>query len=303
MQRIQRKDILFIINPHSGKKNARSVVAKLSQIQPALDFIITHNLEELAQAFEKNIEKYKVFVLVGGDGTINEALQYIYPREDKILAILPAGSGNGFSRELGFSKSVHSLLEDISRGEYLDVDLLAVNNQPCINAAGVGLDSFVAHQFSKRKSRGFINYVYCSLKSFFTFKPFKAQISVDNQQIAGRYLMITIANTRQYGNNALIAPQAQPHDGVFEVVLVKPFPIYLYPLFIVRLFFGHLRNSKYVRYIPVENAVEIKADFKKYHIDGEPKTCDGQLKIAMQQHKIRILKTALNQLPEVSYTS
>jgi YegS/Rv2252/BmrU family lipid kinase len=286
------KDILFIINPHSGRRNAEKLFKKLTEPDINLSAIITKNLEELENVFKSNIENYKVFVVVGGDGSVNEATKFLINRNDKILAIYPAGSGNGFARELSFKKSVQQLLEDIKKGDSIEVDILSVNDNYCINVVGLGFDSFVAHRFQHSKTRGLKNYIVSTIKSAFDFKPFDAEIIVNSEKIKGKFQMITIANTRQFGNNAFVSPQSKPNDGIFEVVLVKPFPFYLYPSFVLKMFLGTLKESKYISYLGINDSVEIISGFKKYHVDGEPKIFDERLVIKMQENKIRVLKTS-----------
>jgi diacylglycerol kinase (ATP) len=114
MQTINDKDILFIINPHSGSRKAKRVVKEIRAFASDISFVVTNNLSELDKSFKSNIEKYKVFIVVGGDGTVNEALKYLHERDDKLFGVLSAGSGNGFSREPGFKKSVKSLIQGSS---------------------------------------------------------------------------------------------------------------------------------------------------------------------------------------------
>jgi diacylglycerol kinase family enzyme len=188
------------------------------------------------------------------------------------------------------------LLADIKKGESLLVDVLLVNNKNCINVAGLGFDSFVAHEFHKSKGRGLKNYILSTIKSVFAFNPFDAALIVDGKNISDKYQMISIANTRQFGNNALVSPQSKPNDGVFEIVLVKPFPIYLYPTFIVKMFRGTLKESKYISYLSVNESAEITSVFKHYHVDGEPKVFEEGLIIKMQENKIRVLQTSWSKL-------
>lgn len=294
MPEIKNKDILFIINPNSGNRNVSKIINELKTIEPNIAVEITDSPEDLRRVFEINIESYISFIVVGGDGTVNEAAKYLQGRNDKILGIYPAGSGNGFARELGFKKNLKSLINDTKKGETVSVDILSVNGNICINVAGLGFDSYVAHQFQLSTGRGLKNYIWATLKSVFTFKSFDAKLHVDGENISGKYRMISIANTRQFGNNALISPQSKPNDGIFELVLAKPFPFYLYPTFVVKMFRGTLKDSKYVSYLKIKGTVEIKSDFKKYHVDGEPKVFDENLKIKMQSKKIRVLKTSIS---------
>ncbi|MBN2636237.1 MAG: hypothetical protein JXR61_08200 [Prolixibacteraceae bacterium] len=290
MSTIENKDILFIINPNSGRKKAEKLLTKIKKISTGFSAIITTDKKDFKQVLTGNIEKFKLFVLVGGDGTVNSAVQHFIDKKDKILAIYPAGSGNGLARELGYKPSLPRLLSAFQNPEFIEIDVIEVNNHLCVNMAGIGFDSFVAHQFQQMNGRGLKNYILATIKSVFIFKPFNATILTDNHTFQGKYQMISIANTRQFGNNAFISPQSKPNDGIFELVLVKPFPLYLYPAFIIRLFTNSLKTSKYIDFIPVKNQAEIISDFNQYHIDGEPKQFSGKIKFKITGLKLRLLK-------------
>ena len=290
MPGIEKSDILFIINPHSGNKNPSRILKLLKNEEPLISYIVTNNKKEVEEIFSGDFSKYKAVVVVGGDGTVNEVLKYLYDRPNIALAVLPTGSGNGFAKELHFKNNLKLLLNSIYIGKTLDIDLLDVNNNICINVAGLGFDSFVAHRFQEKGKRGFRSYISTVIKSVFQFSPFDVKITTSKLEITGRYQMITIANTRQFGNNAFISPASKPDDGVFEIVLVKPFPFYYYPIFIIRMFLGNLKNSKYVKYICEKDSVSIISNYKKYHIDGDPYLFNDALNIKMLINKIKIIK-------------
>ncbi len=289
MKKFEDKDILFIINPNSGHKKSKKIAEKISGL--GISYVITANETELEKVFEENIENFKIFIVAGGDGTVNEAIKYLYNRNDKLLGIFPAGSGDGFARELGFKKNIKSLICDAKKGDFLFIDLLSINNNLCINIAGIGFDSYVAHNFQKKEKRGLKSYISTVIKAVFSFKPFNAEINIGNEKITEKLQMITIANTGQFGNNAIISPQSKPNDNFFELVLVKPFPFFIYPVFVFRLFFGLLKNSKYMKFIKVKDKLEIKTDFNLYHTDGERKSFEKELFAEMLQNKMRIMKT------------
>ena len=239
----------------------------------------------------ENIDKYKVFVIIGGDGTVNTAIEYLYNFPEKILAIIPNGSGNGFAGELGYKKDVKSLTEDILKAGIIDIDILEVNGEKCINVAGIGFDSLIAHDFQLRSKRGLKSYVFSIFKLVFMYKPSYFEIQSDDLDIKGKFNMITIANTSQFGNNAYIAPPAKPNDGLYHLVLIKPFPFYYYPVFAIKLMTGKLKNSRFIKIIKTNQELVLKTSFKKYHIDGEPKFCDGVLNVKMLKQKVKFVKT------------
>lgn len=295
MASIDNSEILFIINPNSGPKRFNHLVRRIKKSDPELTYIVTRN-ETVKQVFETNLEKYKVFIVIGGDGTVHEAARHLYNREDKILGVIPNGSGNGFAFELGFKKSIKSLLRDIHEGETINLDVLKINNIECINIAGLGFDSYVAHRFNTRAIRGFLSYFFVTIKSLFEFKPFNASILIENKEIKGRFQMICFANNKQFGNNAFIAPLAKPNDRVFDVVLVKPFPFYMYPLFTLRMFLGSLKESKYVKYIKTSEEITVTADSQEFQIDGEPVLFDGPISVRLGSNYLKVIRTRHNKL-------
>jgi len=291
MNRISNSEILFILNPNSGRKKTDSIIREIRKIDRNISWIVTIDLNDVKKAFTECIEKYNVFVVVGGDGSVNEAVKYLINRPDKLLAVYPTGSGNGFAHELGFKKNLRTLISDINRGETISLDILEINKHLCVNTAGVGFDSHVARAFSKTKKRGFWNYALLSFGSVFTFKPFKAKLSIEGVEHSGMYQMITIANTRQFGNNAFIAPMAKPSDGFYEVVLIKPFPAYFYPFFVARVFLGNLRQSRYIEYIRTDEALTIETDFKELHVDGNPHIVDNDINVSIRKGKLFVIRT------------
>ena len=166
---------------------------------------------------------------------------------NKILGVFPLGSGNGFAKEFGFNMNIRALLSSIEKSESMDIDVIEINNKLCLNVAGIGLDSFVAHSFNELKLRGFLPYVWLTLKTFFQLRPFHVTIKFGGKVIVSENLFVlTIANTRQFGNYAFIAPDARPNDGLMEIVLIKPFPKIFGAIFVLRLFTKRINNSKYV---------------------------------------------------------
>ena len=293
---MENSEILFIINPNSGPRRFKHLVRRIKKADPNLTYIVTRHNETVKQVFEENLEKYNVFIVVGGDGTVHEAARYLYNREDKMLGVVPNGSGNGFAFELKFTKNIQSLLCDIHAGETINLDVLEINDEECINIAGLGFDSYVAHRFNTRAIRGFLSYFFVTIKSLFEFKPFTAKVLIEGKEIEGRFQMICFANNKQFGNNAFIVPHAKPNDGFFDIVLVKPFPFYFYPVFTLRMFLGRLSESKYVKYLKTADPVTIIANSNEFHIDGEPILFDGPIRVKVGNKYLKVIRTKRNKL-------
>lgn len=289
MHKINDDDVLFIINPYSGKGNYKKIVKSIKALGQ-FNVEVTKSVSEIDRIFS-NSKKFKVVVVVGGDGSVNEVLKRIINTPEKTMAILPNGSGNGFARELGFKKNVKSLIEDIRKGELLEIDIININSKPSVNVSGLGIDSYIAHEFSKTKNRGLINYIILSIKSVFTFRAFNAKLENEDRIVEGKFMLISFANTRQFGNNAIISPESLPNDGIYNIILVKPMAFYLYPVFAFKMMTGRLKESKYVLQIKTKHPTTVNSDFKKIHIDGDPYEFKDELKVSLDNRKIPIIKT------------
>ena len=250
-------------------------------------FLVSKSLKDTDTFIDEHWNDVDVFVAVGGDGTISTVAKKLINSE-KILAVFPAGSGNGFSNETNFSKNITLLLDKIKNEKFREIDTFTVNEHFSINVSGTGFDGKVVKEFEKT-NRGFKNYIKVSIETFFNYKPITIKFSDSKfQSYNGTYLMVNVANTRQFGNNAYIAPMASKSDGLVDLVLVKKFPLYYSPFFAYRMFTKRLKDDDYVSYLPVSE-VEFEVNTKNWHIDGEFKKIKSPISIKVLPKSLRIL--------------
>lgn len=279
--------VAFIINPFSAKKNYQPFLNELkAKVKDPL-YYISESIPGTDQFIQDHFNDVDIFVAIGGDGTISTVARNLIDTE-KILAIFPAGSGNGFSNETQFSKNLDELLEKIKTRNSRKIDTFTVNEKLSINVSGTGFDGKVVKEFEKT-TRGFKNYIKVSIKTFFSYKPIKLKFFDEKyKQYNGKYLMINIANTRQFGNNAYIAPHASKSDGLVDMVLVKKFPFFYSMLFAFRMFTKKLKQDDYITYLPVSE-IEFKVNTKNWHLDGEFNKIKSPVRVKVQPSSLRIL--------------
>ena len=288
---------LFILNPTSGVPPVNFIVAiELELRKNELSYVKSSSVSDTESMLKENLDKYNVFIAAGGDGTVHSVASGLVGSE-KIFGVLPLGSGNGFAKEFGFRLNVRSLLSDINKADSVNIDVIEINEKICLNVAGIGLDSFVAHSFNNLKMRGFLPYIALTFKTFLKLRPFQVKIKIDGEEIISEKLFVlSIANTRQFGNFAFIAPDARPNDGKIDLVLIKPFPKILGSIFIIRLFTKRINKSKYVIHIQTDNEVIIETDETRFHIDGEPLNISGKVVVRIKKETLKVLKTCRNKL-------
>jgi diacylglycerol kinase (ATP) len=292
---------LFIVNPDSGVAPVNYIVSLgLDLRKDELSAVKSLSKTDTENLIRQNFENHKVFVAAGGDGTVHSVATQLVGSE-KILGVLPLGSGNGFAKEFGFRMNVNAILSDIKRSDCMDIDVIEINDKMCLNVAGIGLDSFVAHSFGNLKLRGFFPYIWLTFKTFVQLRPFHVTIHIGGEKIVSEKLfVVTIANTRQFGNNAFIAPDARPNDGMIDLVLIKPFPKIFGPIFVIRLFTKRINNSKYVRHLKTDREIVIETDETRFHVDGEPVCITGKITVRIRREVLKVLKTSRNKFVSCS---
>lgn len=158
----------------------------------------------------------------GGDGTVNEVASAL-AFGDVPLAIVPSGSGNGLARELGIpSKPDAAFAVALGAGSRC-IDCGEFDSRLFFNVAGVGLDARVAQEFAVRGlvRRGLRRYVEITARELFRPIVEEHTVVADGRTIHDRYVILAVANGRQYGNGALISPEARLDDGLLNVVAIK----------------------------------------------------------------------------------
>jgi YegS/Rv2252/BmrU family lipid kinase len=207
----------------------------------------------------------------GGDGTVNEVGSALAFR-DATLGVVPGGSGNGLARELGIPFDPVRAIGVALRGRTQRIDAGELDGRLFFNVAGIGLDARVAHRFAANGTthRGFRRYLTATARELFTYQPDYHTIVTDGRTLHVRALLIAIANARQYGNGALIAPQARLDDGRLDVVVVAARSLLATLVQVPRVFTGRIGA---VPGVTTSTAVDVQVTSGQpvlYHVDGEP---------------------------------
>lgn len=288
-----RKKILFIINPISGGKSKKHLPDIIRQEINADVFdcscVFTEyvgHARELAQAAINN--DTDVVVAVGGDGTINEIASTLVD-SPKIMGIIPMGSGNGLATSLGIPFHPAKAVQVINRFRQMTIDSATLNGHPFFNVSGIGFDAEISTRFARDKTRGLWGYVKNTFAEIINYQPDWYTIKLNGEVIKRRAFMISLANSSQYGNNAHIAPEASLTDGLLDFCVIKPFPLYMFPVLAYRLFSKTAHRSKYIEIFKARE-ISVERDAPgAVHLDGEPQEMGNCLDIVLKPATLNII--------------
>jgi diacylglycerol kinase (ATP) len=224
----------------------------------------------------------------GGDGTVNEIASAV-AFTDATLAIVPSGSGNGLALELGISRRPAAALATALSGQTRRIDVGELGGHLFVNLAGVGFDAHIAKQFETRhRRRGLLSYAHLTLKHLWTYRALSYEIPIRQERFETDALLVVIANSRQFGNGAIIAPDAVLDDGLLDLVIVAARPPARALAELPRLFRGHVDTVRGVTLRTVTEATVTAAQRTLFHVDGEPLLADPPLVARVHRQVLRV---------------
>ena len=285
------KRLLFIVNPISGGKDKAPLVALLRRCFDASAFSCTFVYTERAgHAVElaRDADADAV-VAVGGDGTVSEVATGLLG-SDKALGIIPCGSGDGLALHLGYSRNVRRAAATLAAFHTVCMDSAALDGHPFFCTAGAGLDAEVAWAFAQSGRRGLANYVLQAWKTWRRFRPMPCTLTVDGRMaFSGDASIVTVGNTAQWGNNALITPSASVLDGELDVTVVRPFRLWDGPALVWRLFRGTAGGSRKTLLLRGREIVLQRGRPGAAHHDGEPCERGARLEFRVQPSSLKVI--------------
>ncbi|RDB43593.1 diacylglycerol kinase family lipid kinase [Halomonas sp. DQ26W] len=160
-------------------------------------------------------------LVAGGDGSVNRVAA-ICVEQKAILAVLPSGTANDFSRNLGLPEDPAELCRLVASGQITAIDVAWVNDHLFLNVAHIGFGTFPAREASHGHKRrwGRFSYLFTLAQQLGLQRGIHARIECDEQVAEGRWLTIAIASGAYFGGGHHIA-EARIDDGHLDVVAVR----------------------------------------------------------------------------------
>lgn len=292
---MRSQKIKFIINPNAGFRRDKSYIENLIHRRcRSLDFTIEHTSgpgDATCLAQQAANEGYATVVAVGGDGTVNETASGLVGTETA-LAIIPRGSGNGLARSLNIPLQAAKALEVIGTGKTYRIDAGRAAHRYFFAVAGVGFDASVGDKFNSASWRGPLPYFYLAAREFANYQPEPLRLRLENEVIEMTPFLVTVANTQQYGNGAVIAPHARPDDGILDICVIRPMNFAEFVMNAPKLFTGKADTIPLITYYRSKFAAIEKAGSVLFHVDGEVQTAESLVEISVLPQALKVIVPA-----------
>ena len=224
----------FIVNKQSRNSQAvfKKLVLELPKYRINYDFLITENVEQLDTLLfqmKDTIDSTDIFVVVGGDGSLNHFVRvYTKYQFRNAIGYIPAGSGNDFARAHQIPLKPHdALLHLFSIQEKQDLSIIVATQGEtehlAVNSIGFGIDGMIGHLMSSGKNKeklGAKSYFLGIFSGFAKQKKFPLTLTTDDgEHQFDNVQLALVANNPSFAGGIYIVPEASGKDEQLEVLI------------------------------------------------------------------------------------
>lgn len=260
-----------ILNRNAGSArgvDADALVRALRDAGHEAEVRATRSTEDLDEALD---DSEGLVVCVGGDGTLRETVLRLRGR-DRPLALVPMGTANNVAASLGLDRErdPYALLRRLRRPRRCAFDLgrarTWAGESLFLEACGFGLYADLLHRYRPEAGKDPFRAIGAVQDAVAGFVPFPLRVDVDDREIPGPFVLATVMNTRRMGLRLPLAPEADPCDGLLDLVLIRHEQDRSLFEYGTRLLRGTLEEAVNVERLPVR-CCTIRTGGSPFHVD------------------------------------
>ena len=308
-----------IVNPAGGNGRTGILAEKLRRVLAERNLparfhfsSLRMGIEDLTRSLSEPGED-RVLVVVGGDGTMNQAVNGLQDFARTKVAFLSFGSGNDLARGLKLPRSPEAFADMLEDGKTKAVDVgvaafvsaisregkqLPAYERRFLISCGIGFDAAIceaarAGEMKKTLNNlhmGKFSYIYEAMKVIFQTAPAFVKIKDDSgEKVYEKLLMAACMNQPFEGGGFMFAPQASGDDGILDLCTADNIPK-------IRFFqaFPFAYSGNHVRFpgvcISRSRTFEICSDRMLWvHTDGETDAMADHLRIGLAEEKLQMI--------------
>jgi diacylglycerol kinase (ATP) len=242
----------------------------------------------------------ELLVVVGGDGSVHEVANGIAQRDGVEIAVIPRGTGWDFARSLALPHSLDAAIRVALEGRTRTIDLGRASYRAWAggdeqswfaNVGSVGMSGAIAQRANDTTKAfgGKVSYVWATFAVFARWSNSEIEVTVDEERRHARMHDVIVSNGAFLGGGMKICPDAQPDDGVFDVLLIGDLAKRDLLLTMPKIFRGtHLPHPKAELLRGSQVAVDASEPLP-IELDGEqPGTTPARFELVPQALRVRV---------------
>lgn len=276
------KKYKLIANPHAGRGKANKIIAETVRhlnargIRYDLEITTGPDDAEKMAAIACARDEYAAIVAIGGDGTLNEIVQSAIFTH-KPLGVIPAGTGNDFSKVLATPKKLDDIINMLLAGRTKVIDAGRMNRRYFVNGVGIGFDAAV--NYNTRSVRwvkaGLAVYFLAFLKTLNKYTPCPMTISINGETIDQAMFLVSVGNGTTCGGGFKLTPHAKIDDGLLDITMVKPLSLPQLFRHLPKVFQGTIDKTQHAVTRRAPRLTITSPHPLPLHVDGEIYALEG----------------------------
>lgn len=274
---MNRKKVLVLINPNSGKKNSKESVLDVLNVFSAnnyqMEIYLSQKPMDVTRYIEENGERFDVVAVFGGDGTLNEATNGLMKLKHKpVISYFPTGTMNDFGTNFGLTNDMKQCANIACAGHIESFDVGKINSRYFNYVAGFGAFCNASYETKQelKKQIGNLAYIIKALHEIPNLHPYHVKMNLDGKILEKDLMFGLIINGNRVAGFEMVEQADNTFkDGLFDIILVEhtpnPLELYNYPLGVLH----PELNMKYVERYQVKSIIIESQEKLAWTLDGE----------------------------------
>lgn len=274
---MNRKKVLVLINPNSGKKNSKESVLDALNVFSAnnyqMEIYLSQKPMDVTRYIEENGERFDVVAVFGGDGTLNEATNGLMKLKHKpVISYFPTGTMNDFGTNFGLTNDMKQCANIACVGHIESFDVGKINSRYFNYVAGFGAFCNVSYETKQelKKQIGNMAYIIKALHEIPNLHPYHVKMNLDGKVFEKDLMFGLIINGNRVAGFEMVEQADNTFkDGLFDIILVEHTPnlleLYNYPLGVLH----PELNMKYVERYQAKSIIIESQEKLAWTLDGE----------------------------------
>lgn len=274
---MNRKKVLVLINPNSGKKNSKESVLDALNVFSAnnyqMEIYLSQKPMDVTRYIEENGERFDVVAVFGGDGTLNEATNGLMKLKHKpVISYFPTGTMNDFGTNFGLTNDMKQCANIACAGHIESFDVGKMNSRYFNYVAGFGAFCNVSYETKQelKKQIGNLAYIIKAIHEIPNLHPYHVKMNLDGKILEKDLMFGLIINGNRVAGFEMVEQADNTFkDGLFDIILVEHTPnlleLYNYPLGVLH----PELNMKYVERYQAKSIIIESQEKLAWTLDGE----------------------------------
>lgn len=274
---MNRKKVLVLINPNSGKKNSKESVLDALNVFSAnnyqMEIYLSQKPMDVTRYIEENGERFDVVAVFGGDGTLNEATNGLMKLKHKpVISYFPTGTMNDFGTNFGLTNDMKQCANIACAGHIESFDVGKMNSRYFNYVAGFGAFCNVSYETKQelKKQIGNLAYIIKAIHEIPNLHPYHVKMNLDGKILEKDLMFGLIINGNRVAGFEMVEQADNTFkDGLFDIILVEhtpnPLELYNYPLGVLH----PELNMKYVERYQAKSIIIESQEKLAWTLDGE----------------------------------